>query len=223
MIGSALTKPPAPNVSSSMEAMVRPSNPAWLEDRTSESTRSAGDESTRWLTIFTAIAGGRLRALDELYDLAATEVYRLALWRTGSREDAEDVVQDVVVKVVEQGDRLAKVRHPRRWLLTVTHRRAIDAVRKRRRRRTEPIEATGFLEAPPDDQDLALEARRLSRLIARLPEKQREVVLLRHFADCTFADIGRITGVPTFTAASRHRLAIAKLRRLLEKSHESTT
>jgi RNA polymerase sigma-70 factor (ECF subfamily) len=133
------------------------------------------------------------------------------------------VVQDVFVKVVEQGARLAGVRHPRRWMLTVTHRRAIDTVRKRRRRRTEPIEDAPFLEAPSDDPDRRMEAATVSRLIARLSEKQREVLLLRHFVDCTYADIGRITGVPTFTAASRHRLAIAKLRRLLEKSHESTT
>jgi RNA polymerase sigma factor (sigma-70 family) len=115
------------------------------------------------------------------------------------------------------------VRHPRRWLLTVTHRRAIDLVRQRRRRRTEPIEDAPFLEAPSDDPDRGIEAGALSRLIARLSDKQREVLLLRHFADCTFADIGRITGVPTFTAARRHRLAVSRLRRLLEVEHDPST
>lgn len=203
--------------------MARPFSPAWLDDGASESTRSDGDESVRWLAVFAAIADGRLTALDELYDLAATDVYRLALWRTGSPEDAEDVVQDVFVRVAEQGGRLARVGHPRRWLLTVTHRRAIDLVRQRRRRRTEPIGDAPLLEAPPDDPDRGIEASTLSRLIARLSDKHREVLLLRHFADCTYADIGRITGVPTFTAASRHRLAIARLRRLLEVDHDPST
>jgi DNA-directed RNA polymerase specialized sigma24 family protein len=40
---------------------------------------------------------------------------------------------------------------------------------------------------------------------------------MRHFEECTFARIGRITGVPTFTAASRYRLGIGRLRRLLER------
>ena len=206
-----------------MEAMVRSTRPSWLDDPSTDEKRVVASDEDQWMTIFGAIAEGRISALDELYDLAATEVYRLALWRTGSREDAEDVVQDVFVKVVEQGDRLAKVHHPRRWLLTVTHRKAIDLVRSRRRRRTEPIEDASFLEGPSADPDRGLEARALSRLIARLSEKQREVLLLRHFADCTFADIGRITGVPTFTAASRHRLAVARLRRLLETNHEPRT
>lgn len=178
------------------------------------------DTESRWLEVFRSLAEGRVTALDELYDLAANDVYRLALWRTGSREDAEDVVQDVFVKVADQGTRLTKVRRPKRWLLTVTHRRAIDLVRQRRRRRTESIDEAPFLEAAMSDPDRGIEAETLSRLIARLSVKHREVLLLRHFADCTFADIGRITGVPTFTAASRHRLAIAKLRRMLEKSHE---
>lgn len=205
-----------------MEAMTRPAGPACLEGDTVRSS-SAIDTENRWREVFSALAEGRVAALDELYDLAATDVYRLALWRTGSREDAEDVVQDVFVKVAELGGRLARVRHPKRWLLTITHRRAIDLVRQQRRRRTEAIEDAPFFEAPSSDRDRGIEAETLSRLIARLSEKQREVMLLRHFADCTFREIGRITGVPTFTAASRHRLAVAKLRRLLENNHETTS
>ncbi len=77
-----------------------------------------------------------------------------------------------------------------------------------------------YLEATGRDPDLALEAERVSRQIHRLPAKQREVILLRHFADCTFREIGGITGVPTFTAASRYRLAMIKLRRELEIDDE---
>ena len=206
-----------------MEAMAQPTRPGWLDRLTSDSTQAEGVDDDRWKSIFAAIAEGGLHALDELYDLAAKDVYRLALWRTGSREDAEDVVQDVFLRVATQGRRLSPVRHPRRWLLTVTHRLAIDLCRKRGRRSVEPIDEVSYLVAPSTDPDREIEARELSSLIAGLPEKQREVLLLRHFADCTFSDIGRITGVPTFTAASRHRLAVAKLRRLLEKNHEPSS
>jgi len=184
---------------------------------------SASDTENRWRGVFAELAEGRLAALDVLYDLASADVYRLALWRTGSREDAEDVVQDVFVRVAEQGPRLASVRHPKRWLLTVAHRRAVDLARRRRRRESESMEGIPYLVATGADPDRAVETAQISRHINRLPAKQREVLLLRHFADCTFADIGRIIGVPTFTAASRHRLAVAKLRRLLENNHETTS
>lgn len=198
-----------------MEAVARTPDTDLLDD--DGATGASGEaESDRWLKIFADLADGRLDALDELYDLAAADVYSLALWRSGSAEDAEDVVHDVFVRVAEQGPRLRLIRHPRRWLLTVAHRRAVDVVRSASRRRVETVDEVVFLEAPVADPARAADARRVSRLVGELPEKHREVLLLRHFADCTFADIGRITGVPTFTAASRHRLAVARLRRLLE-------
>jgi RNA polymerase sigma-70 factor (ECF subfamily) len=196
--------------------MARTLGPGWLEEPVSATTlgERAGDD--RWAAVFAALADGRLEALEELYDLAAAEIYRLALWRTGSLEDAEDVVQEVFVRLAERGPELRAVRHPRRWLLTVTRRCAVDLCRRRQRRRTEPMPEAPYLEPTTGDAERAAEARAISRLVGRLPANQREVVLLRHFAGCTYSEIGRITRVPTFTAASRYRLAIARLRRLME-------
>jgi RNA polymerase sigma-70 factor (ECF subfamily) len=199
-----------------MEAMTRPFRGERIDEAPKDRGSANRDVERRWLDVFAALAAGRAGALDELYDLAATEVYRLALWRTGSTEDAEDVLQEVFVRVAERCRELAAVRRPRSWLLTVAHRAAIDCCRRRARRVAEPVEEIRYLAAPTGDPERAADAATVSRLVGRLPATQREVVVLRHYADCTFADIGRITGVPTFTAASRYRLAVAKLRRLLE-------
>jgi RNA polymerase sigma-70 factor (ECF subfamily) len=166
-----------------------------------------------WREMFLDLARGKARALEEIYEAAAGGIFGLALWRTGSREDACDVVQEVFVRLVEQGERLRRVRNPRAWILTVAHRVAVDATR--RRRRSEPMESCRFLESTPGNTDRELDAGKASSLLARLPPAQREAVYLRHFADCTFAEIGRVTGVPTFTAASRHRLGISRLRELM--------
>jgi len=168
-----------------------------------------------WGELFLDFAGGKAGALDEIYEAAAGRIFGLALWRTGSREDACDVVQEVFVRLVEQGDRLRKVKNPKAWIFAVAHRVAVDATR--RRRKSEPLESCQFLESTLGDAGRDLDAGRASSLLAGLPPAQREAVYLRHFADCTFAEIGRITGVPTFTAASRYRLGIAKLRDLMEK------
>ena len=85
----------------------------------------------------------------------------------------------------------------------------------RRRRKSEPLEECRFLEAMAGDADRQVDAGKASSLLADLPPAQREAVYLRHFADCSFAEIGQVTGVPTFTAASRYRLGIAKLRGLM--------
>jgi RNA polymerase sigma-70 factor (ECF subfamily) len=164
--------------------------------------------------LFLDLAEGKAGALEEIYEAAAGRIFGLALWRTGSRDDACDVVQEVFVRLVEQGERLRKVKKPKAWVLTVAHRVAVDATR--RRRRLEPLESCRFLESTSADADRELDAERAGSLLAGLPPAQREAVYLRHFADCTFAEIGRVTGVPTFTAASRYRLGISKLRELME-------
>ncbi len=166
-----------------------------------------------WQEMFCDLAGGKAGALEEIYEASAGKIFGLALWRTGSRQDACDVVQEVFVRLVEQRDRLRKVRNPRAWILTVAHRVALDVTR--RRKEPEPLEACRFLESAAKDADREIDAGRASTLLAGLPPAQREAVYLRHFAGCTFAEIGRVTGVPTFTAASRYRLGISKLRVLM--------
>jgi RNA polymerase sigma-70 factor (ECF subfamily) len=167
-----------------------------------------------WVELFVDLADGNARALDEIYAAAAGQIFGLAVWRTGSTEDARDVVQEVFVRLVEQGGRLRKIKNPRAWVLTVAHRVAVDVTR--RRRKSEPLESCRFLESSSGDPDRGIDAGRASSLLAGLLPAQRVAVYLRHFADCSFAEIGRVTGVPTFTAASRYRLGIAKLRELME-------
>ncbi len=175
----------------------------------------------RWRLLFAELADGRQQALADLYDIAAEKLFGLALWATRSRDDAADVVADTFVRVAEQRHRLRDVRDPRAWLLTLTRRLTIDLARRHRVRKAEPLEAAELLAAPADDPDRAADACRASQLLAELPAKQREVVFLHHFAEQSFASIGAVVGVPTFTAASRYRLAIRRLRRLLEDSHEA--
>jgi RNA polymerase sigma-70 factor (ECF subfamily) len=184
-----------------------------------ESTRRSADED--WRGLFSDLAAGRLVALEELYDAAAPRLFGLALWRTGSKDDAADVVQDVFVRVAEQGARLAKVRNPRAWLMTVTNRAAIDVTRRRSRHQTELLEDCAYLTVADDDGERTLDATQVSALLAGLPDTHRVVIYLKHFAGCTFAEIGDIVGVPKFTAASRYRNGIQKLRKLLEGDHEA--
>ena len=158
---------------------------------------------------------GDLSALEGIYDIMAGELYGLALWRTGSPPDAEDVVQTVFIRLVEARDRLAVVREPRSYLFAMAHRSAVDRRRGPASRAVPLAEEQEFLEAPPTDPGRALDARRASAALRYLPAAQREAIFLHHFSDLTFAAIGRVTGVPTFTAASRYRNGIRAVRRLM--------
>ncbi len=182
------------------------------------SSRPTAEAQTKetWGRLFRDLAAGKRQAIDELYDASARKLYGLALWRTGCPEDAGDVVQEVFVRLVEQRNRLSEVRDPHAWLLSVTHRAAVDVTRRRKRRAAQPLDEALFLAAPSSQPERRLDGERASALLGKLPPAQRSVIYLRHFAGCTFKAIASITGIPTFTAASRYRLGIKKLRRLME-------
>lgn len=186
--------------------------PATAVGRVTESNESARDAELREL--FGDLADGRVEALERVWELTADDLYGLALWRTGSGADAEDVVQEVFVRIARAAKRLGRVKKPFGYLLRTAHRASIDVLRRRRRHAAEGEEtlATLFVESDPVR---AADASRLSRVLTELAPAQREVVYLKHFAGLKLREIGAATGVPTFTAASRYRLAVERLKKLL--------
>lgn len=166
-------------------------------------------------SLFGELAMGNIASLEGIYDAMSTEIYRLALWRSGAPDVAADVVQTVFVRLAERRARLGSVRDPRSYLLAMAHRAAVDRRRAAARLAFPLPVTTELLQARGSDPDRALDARRASAALEEIPPAQREAVFLHHFSGMTFATIGRVTGVPTFTAASRVRNGIRALRRLL--------
>lgn len=165
--------------------------------------------------LFDDLAKGRGAALERLYDALAGEIYGLALWRTGSPDDASDVLQEVFVRLAQAGPKLKRIRNPRGFVLRIAHRASIDVHRRRRRRAEAPLEDAHLVESGSGAGERALDAGHVSRRLRELAPEQREIVYLHVFAGCSFAEAGRAVGIPTFTAASRYRLALERLRRLL--------
>ena len=167
------------------------------------------------LDLFADLAAGRNEALEGLWDHCADQLYGFALWRTGSVPDAEDVVQEVWVRLARSGSRLAAVRNPRAYLLRMAHNCAADLLS---RRRTVPLDdsvSTVVEVVEVDDADARIDGRRASALVLQLSPKLREVIFLHQLAGLSFREIAGVCGVPLFTAASRHRLAIRRLRELM--------
>jgi RNA polymerase sigma-70 factor (ECF subfamily) len=156
----------------------------------------------------------RQRPLGALYDAVAADLYGIALWRTESPADAADVVQTVFVRLAEGRVRFGRVRNPRLFLLAMAHRAAVDLVRRRRPAvALDELSVAEALLVEPVSAAAGAEAAELSRWLLELPVRQREALYLRYFAGLTFREIGRVAGVPTFTAASRCRLGLSALRR----------
>lgn len=137
-------------------------------------------------------------------------VYRLALCRLQNTADAEDVYQDVFLRLLEQragrwdGERL------KAWLIRTALNRCADLGRLRRRRGTLSLEEVPDLARPVDQS-----AAELWDAVARLPEKLRTAVHLFYGEGYESGEIGALLGVPAATVRSRLRRARAELKNLL--------
>lgn len=183
----------------------------FAEPTSSDALGERRDVEGRLRHAFDQVRSGELGALDTIWDLVARDLYSLALWRTGSAEDAEDALQEVFLRLARRPVRQDRVHNLRSYLLRMVHNAAVDTAR---RRETPITEDTPELVAISTVDD-RIDGRRASALLLGLPPAQREVVFLRHFAGLSFREIAAVCRIPTFTAASRHRLAIDRLRKLL--------
>jgi len=112
----------------------------------------------------------------------------------------------------------------RSYLGVVAHRRAVDAVRRSTRShlrdervgREGAVVTDGHEGEVVDADESADRARRLRHAIETLPPDQRAALELAYFGDCTYREVASALGIPEGTAKSRLRLALAKLRDLLE-------
>ncbi len=169
-----------------------------------------------------AYAGGDAGAFDLLYGRHRGPLFRLMLRSVKSRGEAEELFQDIWMRVIEARARYAVTAKFTTWLYTVAHNRLVDHWRKKGLAvipvENEEGEAIVEPEAGPFDQPArVVEARETLRVleaaIAALPAAQREAFLLHHECDMTVPEIAKATGTNEEAAKSRLRYAMDKLRK----------
>jgi RNA polymerase sigma-70 factor (ECF subfamily) len=191
--------------------MTKPALPLVI---TSGVARPRDDRSD--LECFSRLVRGDRTALADLYDAHAGSLFRHALALTRRPGDAEDLVQVVFLKLATTGAALLAVRSPASYLHRILHAAWIDDQRRPLVARASVVgsDDTHRATARPNDLESAMD---VARALAQLPAVQREIVQLHVIEGFSFREAGRITRVSMFTAASRYRVALARLRKLMEE------
>ena len=158
-----------------------------------------------------------LMALGALFDLTARRALRLAVSITNKAEDAEDVVQTVMLRIAKDPSRLATAVYPSLYLIQMVRNESLTVLRKRKRTQCSGnLTETSLPALRPQAGVQHRESQSTVQLaLDALPAKQAEVVVLKVWEQLTFAEIGKILGVSANTAASRYRYALEKLSRSL--------
>jgi RNA polymerase sigma-70 factor (ECF subfamily) len=167
------------------------------------------------------IARGDGEAFRRFYDRYASLAFTFAIRLLGSRSDAEDLLQEVFLRVWRQAQSYSPERgSPEAWLITITRSRAIDKLRSTRRRDVSPLPPDeparlqgGTPVAPPTQ---ASEAKlTVEGVLTKLPEAQRVVLELAYFDGLTQSEIAARLSEPLGTVKTRIRAGLERLRGFL--------
>jgi len=171
------------------------------------------------------IVQGRPEALSELYDRYSRMVFGLAINTVGDAATAEEITQDVFYRVWERAKQYradqAKVST---WLTSIARHRAIDQLRRQGvRPEGQSIgwadlspQAEPSADGPEQTAELEIQRQRIRAAVAQLSEEQKKVVAMAYFRGYSQTAIAEALNLPLGTVKTRIRLAMDKLRGLLQ-------
>ena len=164
-------------------------------------------------------------ALEALYTRYQTPVYSLAMYMLKQPALAEEVTQDIFLNIwLKASSFNAERGQPRGWIMSVAHHKIVDLIRSRRRTiiSTDPAdyETLDLLPAGGASTEAqveqTLERERIMRALETIPESQREVIMLAYFGGFSQSEMAERLDQPLGTVKTRVRLAMQKLRTVLE-------
>jgi RNA polymerase sigma-70 factor (ECF subfamily) len=168
---------------------------------------------------------GTTEALETLVLRHKDKLYTSILFLVKDKYLAEDIFQDVIIRIIDTM-RVGKYTEEGKflpWAMRIAHNLCVDHFRKVKRTPTiksgddqDIFEVLNFSEDSAETKMMKRQSHdRVRQMLDRLPEDQREVIILRHFADMSFKEIASMTDCSINTALGRMRYGLINLRKLM--------
>jgi RNA polymerase sigma factor (sigma-70 family) len=170
---------------------------------------------------------GNTYAMEVLVNRHKSRIYTSIYLLVKDKYLAEDIFQDLFIKVIDTF-RAGKYKEENKflqWAMRIAHNLCVDHFRKvkskpiiRTSEGADIFDVLNFAEASTEDKIIREQSNeKIMKLVAMLPEDQREIIILRHFADLKFREISKILNCSVSTALGRMRYALLNLRKLIEE------
>ena len=168
---------------------------------------------------------GNLYALETLVLRHKDKMYTSILFLVKDKYLAEDIFQDVLIKIIDtiRGGRYTEEGKFLPWAMRIAHNLCVDHFRKVKRTPAiktsddrDIFEVINFTEEGADEKMMKRQSHdRVRQMLDLLPEDQREVISLRHYADLSFKEIAALTNCSINTALGRMRYGLINLRKMM--------
>lgn len=178
-------------------------------------------------TLINMYLDGNEKAFEELLSRHKNKIYTSIYLFVKDDAKAEDIFQEVFIKVINtlRGGKYNHEGKFSQWVMRIAYNLCVDNFRRKKRRptvqATEEFDIFDILKSDEmNSEELIMRSQthmRIRKLVDMLPEEQREVVILRHYADMSFKEIASLTRVSINTALGRMRYALINIRKLIEE------
>lgn len=180
------------------------------------------------LDLIRSFQAGDTEAFDVLVTRYKDRIYSSILFFVKDTYLAEDLFQDVFIKII---DTLKNKRYTEEgkflpWALRIAHNLCVDYFRKVKRTPAiktsedqDIFEVINVSQEAPDQKLMRGESHdKVRRMLDLLPEEQREIIVLRHYANLSFKEIAEITNCSINTALGRMRYGLINLRKMMTEN-----
>ena len=168
---------------------------------------------------------GNVNALEVLVLRHKDKLYTSIFFLVKDKYLAEDIFQDVFIRIIDtmRSGRYTEEGKFLPWAMRIAHNLCVDHFRKVKRTPTirtgenqDIFEVLNFTEDSAEDKMMKKQSHsRVKDMLDQLPEDQREVIILRHYADMSFKEIATITNCSINTALGRMRYGLINLRKMM--------
>ncbi len=148
--------------------------------------------------------------IENLYEKLHTRLLRFVAGRVGDSAEAEDIVQDVFLRIHTHLDQVREIEKLESWIFQVARNSVIDAYR--RNKRTEPLVELPFEDEHPEPDAAEELASYLTDIVQELPEPYREALLLTEYQGMSQKDLAKRLGISLSGAKSRVQRARLKVK-----------
>src|SRR4028118_67355 len=175
--------------------------------------------------LINSFIAGNVNAFEVLVLRHKDKLYTSILFLVKDKFLAEDIFQDVFIRVIDtvRSGRYTEEGKFLPWAMRIAHNLCVDYFRKVKRTPTiknsedqDIFEVLNFTEESAEDKLIKKQSHnRVKDMLNQLPEDQREVIILRHYADMSFKEIAALTDCSINTALGRMRYGLINLRKMM--------
>ncbi len=155
------------------------------------------------------------KEFEEIYKKISKDIYSYLLFLSVSKEEAEDILQDVFIKFWKLFDRLKNLENIKAYLLRMARNRLIDLKRRERNVKFVELDEEIFNFKSEDHAEKIKKKEFVKKIMENLEEEEREIIILRFYENLKFREISEILSINENTLRVKYLRILEKIRKYL--------